>query len=227
MLRWWFDDYVYAAVWQVKGTLRPGRPADLLTGDHRPVVVLPGVWEPWGFMRPLIDAVHAAGHPVHVLPRLGRNSRPVPETARAVAAHLAEHDLRDVVLVAHSKGGLIGKYVMTECDPESRITRMAAVCTPFAGSDYARFMTLPSLRAFSPDDPTTVRLQEQLHVNGHITAVSGVFDPHIPKIAELPGATNIVLPDGGHFRLLASPEVHRTVVEVTDRPRDAGRPTSG
>jgi alpha-beta hydrolase superfamily lysophospholipase len=219
MLKWWLADYTYAVVWQVKGTMRPGRPADLLPGDGRPVVILPGVWEPWGFMRPVIDAAHAAGHPVHVLPKLGRNSRPVPDTARAVAAYLVEHDLRDVLIVAHSKGGLIGKYVMTECDPDARVTRMVAICTPFAGSDYARYMTLSSLRAFSPDDPTTVRLQEQLQVNAHITAVTGVFDPHIPAIVDLPGATNIVLPDGGHFRLLARPDVHAIVVGAADRPR--------
>ncbi|WP_231562932.1 esterase/lipase family protein [Microbacterium mangrovi] len=222
MLKWWAADYVYAVVWQVKGTLRPGRPADLLPGDGRPVVVIPGVWEPWGFMRPVIDAAHAAGHPVHVLPALGRNSRPVPATAQVVAAHLAAHDLRDVVIVAHSKGGLIGKYVMTECDPDERVTRMVAICTPFAGSEYARFMALASLRAFSPSDPVTLALQEQLHANERITTITGVFDPHIPAIADLPGATNIVLPDGGHFRLLARPDVHEIVVDAADRPRPGG-----
>jgi hypothetical protein len=143
----------------------------------------------------------------------------VPETARAVAEHLAEHDLRDVVIIAHSKGGLIGKYLMTECDPDARITRMVAICTPFAGSDYARYMALSSLRAFSPDDPVTIALQQQLHANARITAITGIFDPHIPAIAELPGATNIVVQDGGHFRLLARPDVQQIVVEVTDRPR--------
>ena len=217
ILSWWGQDYAYAAYWQVRGTLRPGRRESFETGTARPVVVIPGVWEPWGFLGPLIDAVHEAGHPVHVIPALGRNSRPVPDAARTVAGFLEERDLRDVVLVAHSKGGLIGKYVMSEFDPDDRITAMVAICTPFAGSDYARYMAPRTLRAFSPSDPTTLMLQANLDTNARITTIAGVFDPHIPTIVGLEGATNITIEDGGHFRLLDRPDVIDIVVDVAGR----------
>lgn len=218
ILSWWGQDYAYAAYWQVRGTLRPGSKDDLRTGARRPVVIVPGVWEPWGFLGPVIDALHDAGHPVHVVSELGRNSRPVEDAARTVAGFLDDHDLHDVVIVAHSKGGLIGKFVMSELDPHERITSMVAICTPFAGSDYARFMMTRTLRAFSPSDPTTVRMQRNLEVNARITTISGVFDPHIPRIVALEGATNITLDDGGHFRLLDRPELIDIVVDVAGRP---------
>lgn len=218
ILSWWGQDYAYAAYWQVRGTLRPGRRERFAAGEHRPVVAIPGVWEPWGFLGPIIDALHAAGHPVHVIPALGRNSRPVADAARTVAGFLEEHDLRDVVIVAHSKGGLIGKYTMGELDPDDRITAMVAICTPFAGSDYARYMASRTLRAFSPKDPTTLMLQANLETNARITTIAGVFDPHIPTIVGLEGATNITIPDGGHFRLLDRPDVIDIVVEVAGRP---------
>lgn len=221
ILQWWGKDYAFAAYWQVRGTLRPGRHDRLRSGDGRPVVTIPGVWEPWGFLGPVIDALHQAGHPVHVLPALRRNSRPVADAARIVADHLEENDLRDVVIVAHSKGGLVGKYVMSELDPHDRITSMVAICTPFAGSHYARFTTSRTLRAFSPDDPTTLRLLENLETNARITTISGVFDPHIPSIVGLEGATNITLDEGGHFRLLDRPEVIEIVLEVAGRPAAA------
>jgi len=218
ILSWWGNDYAWAVRWQVRGTLRPGRREQFASGEGRPVVILPGVWEPWGFLRPLIDALHAAGHPVHVVPALGRNSRPVADAARVVKGFLDENDLRDVVLVAHSKGGLVGKFVMSELDEDDRITSMVAICTPFAGSEYARYMTLRTLRAFSPNDPTTLKLQAALEVNARITAVAGIFDPHIPRIVDLEGATNVRIEDGGHFRLLDHPEVAAIVVEVAGRP---------
>ncbi|TDN91713.1 alpha/beta fold hydrolase [Microbacterium sp. BK668] len=218
ILSWWGQDYAYAAYWQVRGTLRPGKKDALLSGGQRPVVIVPGVWEPWGFLGPVISALHEAGHPVHVIPALGRNSRPVEDSAHTVAGFLDDHDLRDVVIVAHSKGGLIGKFVMSELDPQERITSMVAICTPFAGSDYARFMMTRTLRAFSPDDPTTLRMQENLEVNARITTITGVFDPHIPRIVALEGATNITIDDGGHFRLLDRPELIDIVVEVAGRP---------
>lgn len=218
ILSWWGQDYAYAAYWQVRATLRPGDKKALRSGTGRPVVIVPGVWEPWGFLGPVIEALHRAGHPVHVVTALGRNSRPVEDSAHIVAEVIAERDLRDVVIVAHSKGGLIGKFVMSELDPQSRITSMVAICTPFAGSDYARFMMTRTLRAFSPKDPTTLRMQRNLEVNARITTISGVFDPHIPRIVALEGATNITIEDGGHFRLLDRPEVTDIVVEVAGRP---------
>lgn len=220
ILSWWGQDYVYAAYWQLRGTLRPGRRDRFGSGAFRPIVIIPGVWEPWGFLGPVIDALHAAGHPVHVIPALGRNSRPVPDSARTVAGFLEEHDLHDVVIVAHSKGGLIGKYLMSELDPDDRVTSMIAICTPFAGSEYARFLTSRTLRAFSPNDPTTLMLQANLETNARITTIAGVFDPHIPRIVGLEGATNITIQDGGHFRLLDKPEVIAIVVDVAGRPAE-------
>ncbi len=220
ILSWWGNDYLYAARWQVRGTLRPGRRETYASGELRPVVILPGVWEPWGFLGPLIDALHTAGHPVHVVPALGRNSRPVADAARVVAGFIEENDLHDVVLVAHSKGGLIGKYLMSELDTDDRVTSMVAICTPFAGSDYARYMTSRTLRAFSPSDPTTLLLLANLETNARITTIAGVFDPHIPNIVGLEGATNITIQDGGHFRLLDKPEVLGIVVDVAGRPAE-------
>jgi alpha-beta hydrolase superfamily lysophospholipase len=65
---------------------------------------------------------------------LQRNRFDVPTAARLVADHIAAARLNSPVIVAHSKGGLIGKYVMLALDPDERIDRMIAVCTPFSGS---------------------------------------------------------------------------------------------
>src|SRR3546814_13720882 len=84
--------------------------------------------------------------------------------ADRVDAYLQQHDLRDVILVAHSKGGLIGKQVMVG-PGGTRVRGMVAVATPFGGSRYARMMLAPSLRSFSPRDRTILSLARQEHVN--------------------------------------------------------------
>jgi pimeloyl-ACP methyl ester carboxylesterase len=165
-------------------------------------------------MRSLIDPVLAAGHPVYVLPSLRRNNRPVSASAAAIVEFVAEKNLRDVLIVAHSKGGLIGKYAMAMLDDTRCFSGMVAVSTPFSGSRYAPYLLLSSLRAFSPRDPTTELLGASLEVNARIVSIYGEFDPHIPEGSELPGARNIVLPTGGHFRVLARPETIATVLEV-------------
>ena len=214
-LVWRIRDYWYVAARQATGVVVRGgvdryrRPAE----PRSPVVVLlPGVYESWTFLRPLARALWAHGHPVHVLPTLGYNRGPVPAAAELLERHLRDADLRQVVLVAHSKGGLIGKLTMIRHDPEQRIRGMVAVATPFAGSVYARWVPLPAVRAFRPSDATLAVLATELVANARIVSVYPRFDPHIPGGSVLTGAAaNIELGTSGHFRVLADPELDRTV----------------
>ncbi|MGP4033262.1 esterase/lipase family protein [Pseudarthrobacter sp. 1C304] len=216
--RWWAQDYVYAAWRQVLSAVSRTRPEEFLEGPRRPVVVIPGVYEDWRFMLPLVRRLHEAGHPVHVVALLRRNRRAVPKAADLIAGYIRDHDLKDAVIVAHSKGGLIGKFVMMQLDPERRVAGMVAVCAPFSGSRYASFMLVPSLRAFSPRSAVTRQLAREERVNEHITSVYGHFDPHIPEGSSLPGARNIQLDTAGHFRILAQEETIRTILDVAAAP---------
>ncbi|XAS63693.1 alpha/beta hydrolase [Micrococcaceae bacterium Sec5.8] len=216
--RWWLQDYIYAAGRQLLSAVSRTRPDDFLSGTGRPVVVIPGVYEDWRFMLPLVKRLHQAGHPVHVLGLLHRNRLAVPKAADLIAAYIRDRELSNAVIVAHSKGGLIGKFVMMQMDPEHRITRMVAVCSPFSGSRYASFMLLPSLRAFSPRNAVTMQLSREERVNERITSVYGVFDPHIPEGSVLPGARNIQLDTAGHFRILAHEDTIRTILDIAAAP---------
>lgn len=213
---WWrVQDYAYVVLWQARGILRRGGAEACRAPDHPvppAVVLIPGVYESWQFMRPLADLLHSHGHPVHVLPALGYNRGPIPAGAALVARYLDEADLRDVVLVAHSKGGLIGKLAMLQHDPEGRIRAMVAINTPFAGSVYARFVPLRAVRAFVPTDATLRALAAEQDVNRRITSVHSRWDPHIPAGSMLEGATNIELATPGHFRVLADHRLEEVVV---------------
>lgn len=208
---WWARDYAYAAKWQVRAFVDRTDAASFHTGSGTPILVIPGVYETWKFLQPLIVALHERGHQVHVVEPLARNRRPVLDAAKRVHAHLLEHDLTDVVIVGHSKGGLIGKQVMLG-PSAARIRSMLAVAAPFGGSRYARVMLVPTLRGLSPRNTTIRDLHKQEAVNHRIVSIFAEFDPHIPEGSALPGATNIELDAGGHFRILADP---RVIAEAT------------
>jgi predicted alpha/beta hydrolase family esterase len=203
---WWAADYLYAGYWQVRAMFDRTDPASFSSGTGAHIVVLPGVYETWKFMQPLVTALHERGHPVHIVDTLHRNQRPVGDMARRVEEYLDHRDLTDVILVAHSKGGLAGKVVMTG-GAQTRVRSMLAIATPFGGSRYARLMLSRTLREFSPDDPSIVSLAQQLTVNERIVSIYAGFDPHIPEGSELAGARNVRLDTGGHFRILAHPRV--------------------
>lgn len=224
---WWARDYAYAVGRQLRSAVSRVSPDEFLSGTGRPVVVIPGIFEDWRFMLPLIRELHRAGHPVHVVTVLQRNRLAVPKAADLIAGYLRERDLTDTMIVAHSKGGLIGKYAMMTLEPEQRISRMVAVCSPFSGSRYAGYMLLPSLRALSPRNAVTVQLSREQGVNERITSVFGLFDPHIPEGSVLPGARNVQLDTGGHFRILAQEETIRTVLAEADAPARAAATGQG
>ncbi|MDT0116036.1 alpha/beta hydrolase [Microbacterium sp. PRF11] len=215
-LDWWVRDYAYALNGQVRALLGRSVPDDLTAGGGTPLVLLPGIYETWRFLEPLARVLHDRGHPVNVVTELGDNRRPIAEAAGRVAALLIERGLDDVVLVAHSKGGLIGKHVMAFDPAGDRVRAMVAVATPFGGSRYSSLMPTPSLRAFRSGDATMRALTAAAEANARITSVYGAFDPHIPEGSELAGARNVRLDSGGHFRVLADPRVIAEVVRVAE-----------
>ncbi|TFB71366.1 alpha/beta hydrolase [Cryobacterium glaciale] len=219
----WAQDYVYAAERQLRAITSRSGPRGFQTGDGCPVVIIPGVYETWKFLQPLITRVHDAGHPVYVVDRLSWNLAPVPDAARHVADLIFEERLAGVVLLAHSKGGLIGKFVMTGHDAGSRIAGMIAVAAPFSGSSYARYMLSPGLRSFAASNEHITGLNANTETNRKITSIFARFDPHIPEGSALAGATNIEIDAGGHFRLLADVRVADAVLTALagfGQPRD-------
>lgn len=211
---WWMLDYAYVLRWQLRAFFNRTDPNTFTSGTKAPVVVLPGVYETWKFLQPLIEELHGRGHPVYVVETLRHNRRPVAEAADLVSAVIQSAELRDVILVAHSKGGLAGKLVMVGPAAE-RVTGMLAIATPFHGSRYARIMLGRTLRAFSPTDLSILDIARHQNVNARVVSVFGQFDPHIPEGSELAGARNVRLDTGGHFRILAHPQVLEEFLALT------------
>jgi len=217
---WWGQDYAYAGWRQARGLLSRTSPDSYTRPAHPrrpPVLLLPGVWETWRFLEPLARGLFAGGHPVHVVAPFGLNRGSVPDMADLAAAQLRDADLRGVVLVAHSKGGLIGKSVMGRADVGDRVLGMVAINTPFSGSPYARLLPVRSIRAFLPDDEVLTALAAQRADHGRIVSVATCFDPHIPTGSELPSARNVRLATPGHFRSLADPALLPLLERELDR----------
>lgn len=249
---WWAADYVYAARRQLAVLSLPwaiGRPRPAPDAwrqgdpDLPEVYLVPGVYEHWTFLRPLGDALAAAGHGVRVVHGLGVNRRSIGDTADRLAKLLAETPVPSAgrVLVAHSKGGLIGKHLLVSSgaarraaaeaadggDPAAAaaaapapdrgrplgVLGLVAVATPFGGSRLASLFVVPSIRAFRPKDETIVTLGRETSVNGRIVSIFGPYDPHIPEGSALDGATNVAVPTAGHFRVLDSAATRRAVLD--------------
>jgi len=212
----YLNDYATALGMLAASVRHRGADSRYHDGHLAPVLLLPGVYEPWTFLRPLAERLHASGHPVHVVRALGNNARPIAQSAEIAQRYLDAAGLEQVVLVAHSKGGLIGKHMMLVNDHAGRISRLIAIATPFGGSRYANYMLPPSLRAFRPREKTLAMLTANAIINARITSLFSEWDTHIPEGCYLEGATNIEFPVQGHFTILADEQVLRAVDAALD-----------
>ncbi|GAA0351842.1 esterase/lipase family protein [Micropruina glycogenica] len=210
-------DWAYGVGWWAHALTAGGSPDALTepgpdTAHHTPLVLLPGIWERWQYLEPLARTLHGYGHPVHFVPALGSNGAPLDASARVVADFLAERGLTEVMLVAHSKGGLIGKLVMLDPDAGARVCGMVALSTPFGGSSLAWpvFRRSP-LGVFSPRGRPILDLSAQRDVNARIVSLLPTHDQVIPEGSKLAGARNVTLEVGGHFRPLRDVGVHRAI----------------
>jgi hypothetical protein len=211
-------DWEYVLRHQVRAAFDHGEPEALVdeSGTGEPVVLLPGIYETWRFLHPLARRLHAAGHPVHVVAGLGDNRMSLQEAADLVQRHLVENHLGDVTIVAHSKGGLVARTLLARPEVAARIRRVVAISTPFSGSVLAGWIPIPAVRALRPDGPDFARLAAAETDVSRVVSIWGWYDPHIPGGCALPGARNIEVPVGGHFRILGSPRVLALVDELTD-----------
>lgn len=223
-IRWyyWTLDYLYIGWWQVLGSLRRGDATMYLrppanSSRRPPVILIPGIYEHWEFMRPVATALHRAGYAVHVIEGLGYNLGSVEAMAQKIEAYARRRQLKGCLIVAHSKGGLIGKYLLAHHNAHERFAGMVALNTPFSGSVYAYLLPLAGLRIFTPRSPILRLLAKTSAVNGRIVSIFGVFDPHIPGGSSLAGATNIQLPVYGHFRTINDPRVHAHILKGLDK----------
>lgn len=229
--RAWNADYRYLAGARVKALpaavrrqLQKRRVAntDPLTCRH--VVVLPGIYETAADLSPILDALSACGHRIHHVPHLARLVPPPAVLVRRVERYLQRSGLREVLIVAHSKGGLIGKAVMSGKLGE-RVAGMVAIATPWHGSAYAAlFGPGLGLRSLRPGAKLIQSTLANDQVNTRIVSICPAFDPHVPAGSKLAGADNREVSARGHFKVLADTEVIALVAElVTSWPTPSKR----
>jgi hypothetical protein len=167
-----------------------------------------------------------------VVEELGWNLRSVPDSAALVADRLRELGLADVLIVAHSKGGLIGKELLVT-EP-SLVRGMISISTPYGGHPFSRIAPTPALRAFRATDPVMLALAAERAANAAIVSISAELDPIVIGGTWLEGARNVCLPVVGHFRILSHPAFLALLDELLDEaatarksPRERGTEGQG
>ncbi len=196
------------------------------TLDHKvPVILIPGILNRWGSMKKLgnnvfsiPDSAKLLGKVVSTLLAGTSALHQVQKSAEAVRKLIDEKGIKGVVLVAHSKGGLIGKYLLTHHNHDRRVLGLVAVATPFSGSGLAKLFPHQAFQELKRDSGILKDLQGHPEINKQIISVYPEYDTHVwaPQGSYLEGAENIELPVHGHS-VLGTKEVQEEVIHAVEK----------
>ncbi len=208
----WIKDYSHAIHAHAHSVITKKPPKHYLghiVEGKKPIILIPGYLEKWNFLRALADPLSLKGHPVYILRNLGYNARDIHFSARVVRELIDEKKLKDVILIAHSKGGLIGKHLLAFDNNDGTVKKLIAVATPWAGSQAAKFIPHKSSKELHPHNEAIRALKQKVEVNHKIVSIYGIFDNHVWPTASchLDGAKNVEVNTHGHHTILFDKKV--------------------
>ncbi len=128
--------------------------------------------------------------------------------------YLEKHNLSNIILIAHSKGGLIGKnYMEDENTSDNRVVKLIALATPFSGSYLAEKFLVSQIKELSPSQEVISRLSQKQKTHSQIISIFPVWDNHVfhKNKSYLEGAKNIEVDIPGHHRFLFSKEILKLI----------------
>ncbi len=240
----WVEDYFYTAR-QAVAMVRYRKPPDHYLGfkipGKVPVILIPGILSKWGGMKYIGDQISQAGHPVYIIPELGYNISSIPSSAEKlytiissilsnqhqdfsgraerVKGFLEDKDLHGAILVGHSKGGLIGKYLLAHHNDDSRVLGLIAIASPFSGSALASLVPHSSFKELKNNSDIVNDLARHQDVNRKIISLIPEYDTFVwaAERSFLPGAENIEVPVRGHNTALFSKAMSDAVLFAIEK----------
>ncbi|MFH0890876.1 MAG: hypothetical protein V1856_02500 [Candidatus Liptonbacteria bacterium] len=214
----WSEDWKYIAKGELDSLRSSRPPADYLgfiKKGYPPVILVPGITRKWGFLKSLADKISRTGYPVYAVPELGRNVIPIPRAARIIEQLLASQNIKGGILLGHSKGGLIAKYILAHSPERGRVRAVIAIATPFYGSKMARLALSRAYQEITPESKIIRELALHKSINRKIYSIIPIYDNLLPQHSSyLPGAHNLIVYSRGHHTILFEPKTIRLILGI-------------
>ena len=188
-------------------------PKEWKKGEKGTVLILQGIHEKPNFLKTIAKRLHEKGFGILTIYSQKETEETIAYLGEKSAKAIDNLKSNTIFLLAHSKGGLVAKYLMDNY-PEinKRINIVITIACPWSGSylGLARFHNLSQL---IPGSIFIKELLKNITNNYKIVNLYPTFDNHVipNKNLVLEGAKNICIPVIGHTRIL---EDERTLKEI-------------
>lgn len=184
------------------GLLHPSPPSHWKKGEKGTVVLLPGFGEPWTFLQTIAEDLNKLGYAIHVIQKLTYNFRSLATSVDLLKEHIEKQGLKNVILLSHSKGGLVAKQYM-DTFTDNNVSLSISIATPYHGTPLAHIWIF-SLKELIPNSQTIKQILYNTKNNHKILNIYAKIDNIIgsSKKPILPRAENVMIDVTGHTKIL-------------------------
>ena len=194
-------------------------PKSWLATTGQDIILMPGhnATERIRGLRPLGQHLVDHNFRVHHVTGVGRNLKPTFTLAKIYKRYILKHNLTNIVLLAHSKGGLIAKVLLDDPEIQKRIDKAICICTPYGGTPLA-VLRFGSAAELLPGSKLLEQLLAPVLNNHKIYNFYPLADNMIPirESMILEGAQNKLIQVVGHNRILLSKQLWREIDKILD-----------
>lgn len=187
-------------------------PKNWLIGNKGAVIIVQGFGEPWIFFKRIADSLNEQGYKIYLIYELEYNLRTIEESVRTIEKFINTHDIKDAVLLAHSKGGAVVKYFLDQSLKADCVKQYITVATPYHGTILG-YLHIRNLNEMRPNSIIANKMRLNVSNNKKILNLYPKIDNYVipNKNLLLEGAENIQVDVIGHARMMESDETIRLI----------------
>ncbi len=219
-IKHWLVDYMYLVYGHFLTLFHRKTPKHFLNyvvENKAAVILIPGFFEKWTFLKKLADKISLEGHPLYIVSKLGYNLKDIPTSAKVIKELIDNNNIQNAIIVAHSKGGLIGKYYLINLNKDNLVKGMVSIATPYSGTSFAHYIPHSLVKDFRTDSKMIQELKANTEINKKIISISPVFDNHVWEGSRLEGAQNITVNEKGHHKIIYNKELQDIVIKSINK----------
>ena len=215
-MKWYFfpfyliDDFWLIFRNRCRYFFRHEPPNDWNTGNNGDVILIHGAHAQWVSLEKIASTVHEQGYRIHIVKKLGTNTKPVVAATDDVADYIKVNDLKDVIVIGHSKGGIVAINLLKDPTVAKRIKKVINIAGPLKGSLLA--WVFPSTRELLPSSDLIKHYSQGIDTKKIINLYPRIDNDIIPNKSLLgENCVNKQIDVFGHIRIV---EARQTIDEI-------------
>ncbi len=154
-------------------------PKEWQVGNKGDVILIPGANARWISLKKIALAIHKQGYKIHFIKKLKDNSKPVADAVKDVTDYINNNNLKNVVLIGHSKGAIIAISMFKDSAIDKKIKKVIDIAGPLKGTLLSRFY--PSVKELYPSSDLIKHFSEGIDMKKVISIYPKVDNMIIPN----------------------------------------------